>query len=113
MRSRMERDFNPLAFSRNAGTAAGGGAGVGRLDGGLVYIVWREFTVFGGSLAEAHAAKIVKVMDQALRNGAPIIGLNDSGGARIQAGGPVPPACLGTAASGGARWADRPAGRRQ
>src|SRR5438309_6416862 len=60
--------------------------GFGRIDGRLVYIFSQDFTVFGGSLAEAHAAKIVKVMDQALRNGAPIIGLNDSGGARIQEG---------------------------
>jgi len=60
--------------------------GFGRIDGRLVYVFSQDFTVFGGSLAEAHAAKIVKVMDQALRNGAPIIGLNDSGGARIQEG---------------------------
>src|SRR5258708_6845438 len=60
--------------------------GFGRIDGRLVYVFSQDFTVFGGSLGEAHAAKIVKVMDQALRNGAPIIGLNDSGGARIQEG---------------------------
>src|SRR5947207_3336128 len=60
--------------------------GFGRIDGRLVYLFSQDFTVFGGSLAEAHAAKIVKVMDQAMRNGAPIIGLNDSGGARIQEG---------------------------
>ena len=60
--------------------------GFGRIDGRLVYVFSQDFTVFGGSLAEAHAAKIVKVMDLALRNGAPIIGLNDSGGARIQEG---------------------------
>ena len=60
--------------------------GFGRIDGRLVYVFSQDFTVFGGSLAEAHAAKIVKVMDQALRGGAPIIGLNDSGGARIQEG---------------------------
>src|SRR5712692_3673485 len=60
--------------------------GFGRIDGRLAYVFSQDFTVFGGSLAEAHAAKIVKVMDQALRNGAPIIGLNDSGGARIQEG---------------------------
>src|SRR5881398_472900 len=61
-------------------------AGFGRIDGRLVYIFSQDFTVFGGSLAEAHAAKICKVMDLAVRNGAPIIGLNDSGGARIQEG---------------------------
>src|SRR5438477_290053 len=60
--------------------------GFGRIDGRIVYVFSQDFTVFGGSLAEAHAAKIVKVMDQALRNGAPIIGFNDSGGARIQEG---------------------------
>src|SRR5690242_9053680 len=60
--------------------------GYGRVDGRLVYVFAQDFTVFGGSLAEAHAEKICKVMDLALRNGAPIIGLNDSGGARIQEG---------------------------
>ncbi len=60
--------------------------GFGRIDGRLVYVFAQDFTVFGGSLAEAHAEKIVKVMDLAVRNGAPIIGLNDSGGARIQEG---------------------------
>ncbi|MBI3522543.1 MAG: acyl-CoA carboxylase subunit beta [Chloroflexi bacterium] len=60
--------------------------GFGRIDGRIVYVFSQDFTVFGGSLAEAHAAKIVKVMDLALRNGAPIIGFNDSGGARIQEG---------------------------
>src|SRR5438067_12236509 len=60
--------------------------GFGRIDGRLVYIFSRDFTVFGGSLAEAHAEKICKVMDLAVKTGAPIIGLNDSGGARIQEG---------------------------
>ena len=60
--------------------------GFGRIDGRLVYVFSQDFTVFGGSLAEAHAEKICKVMDLAVRNGAPIIGLNDSGGARIQEG---------------------------
>src|SRR5438552_12521063 len=60
--------------------------GFGRIDGRLVYIFSQDFTVFGGSLAEAHAGKIVKVMDLAVKTGAPIIGLNDSGGARIQEG---------------------------
>jgi len=60
--------------------------GSGRIDGRLVYVFSQDFTVFGGSLSEAHAEKICKVMDLALRNGAPIIGLNDSGGARIQEG---------------------------
>jgi propionyl-CoA carboxylase beta chain len=60
--------------------------GYGRIDGRLVYVFSQDFTVFGGSLAEAHAQKICKVMDLAVRNGAPVIGLNDSGGARIQEG---------------------------
>src|SRR6266581_6937265 len=60
--------------------------GYGRIDGRLVYVFAQDFTVFGGSLSEAHAEKICKVMDLAVRNGAPVIGLNDSGGARIQEG---------------------------
>src|SRR5947208_3483352 len=60
--------------------------GWGRIDGRLVYGFAQDFTVFGGSLSETHAEKICKVMDLAMRNGAPIIGLNDSGGARIQEG---------------------------
>ena len=60
--------------------------GWGRIDGRLVYVFAQDFTVFGGSLSETHAEKICKVMDLAVRNGAPIIGLNDSGGARIQEG---------------------------
>ncbi len=60
--------------------------GYGRINGRLVYVFSQDFTVFGGSLSEAHASKICKVMDLAMRNGAPVIGLNDSGGARIQEG---------------------------
>ena len=60
--------------------------GYGRVDGRLVYVFAQDFTVFGGSLAEAHAEKICKVMDLAVRGGAPVVGLNDSGGARIQEG---------------------------
>ncbi len=60
--------------------------GHGRIDGRLVYVFSQDFTVFGGSLSEAHAEKICKVMDHAMRSGAPVIGLNDSGGARIQEG---------------------------
>ena len=61
-------------------------AGHGQVNGRLVYAFAQDFTVFGGSLSETNAAKIVKVMDLAVKNGAPIIGLNDSGGARIQEG---------------------------
>ena len=60
--------------------------GYGRIEGRLVYVFSQDFTVFGGSLSEAFAEKIVKIMDLAMRNGAPVIGLNDSGGARIQEG---------------------------
>ncbi|HJN72317.1 MAG TPA: acyl-CoA carboxylase subunit beta [Myxococcota bacterium] len=60
--------------------------GYGRIDGRLVYVFAQDFTVFGGSLSHAFAEKICKVMDLASRNGAPLIGLNDSGGARIQEG---------------------------
>ncbi len=60
--------------------------GCGTVNGRLVFVFSQDFTVFGGSLSEAHAEKICKVMDQAMRVGAPIIGLNDSGGARIQEG---------------------------
>src|SRR6185312_5632116 len=60
--------------------------GYGRIDGRLVYVFSQDFTVFGGSLSETHGQKICKVIDLALKNGAPMIGLNDSGGARIQEG---------------------------
>ena len=60
--------------------------GYGTIDDRLVYVYAQDFTVMGGSLAEAHAEKICKIMDMAMKNGAPIIGLNDSGGARIQEG---------------------------
>ena len=60
--------------------------GYGNINDRLVYIFSQDFTVLGGSLAEAHAEKICKIMDMAMKNGAPVIGLNDSGGARIQEG---------------------------
>src|ERR1700674_910555 len=60
--------------------------GYGRVEGRLVYVFAQDFTVFGGSLSETNAAKIVKIMDLAAKMGAPVIGLNDSGGARIQEG---------------------------
>jgi propionyl-CoA carboxylase beta chain len=60
--------------------------GTGTLNGRLVFVFSQDFTVFGGSLSEAHAEKICKLMDQAMKVGAPVIGLNDSGGARIQEG---------------------------
>jgi propionyl-CoA carboxylase beta chain len=60
--------------------------GWGTIDGRLVYVFSQDFTVFGGSLGEVHAEKICKIMDMAMKNGAPVVGLNDSGGARIQEG---------------------------
>ncbi|MEO6149809.1 MAG: acyl-CoA carboxylase subunit beta, partial [Mucilaginibacter sp.] len=60
--------------------------GYGTINGRLVYVFSQDFTVFGGSLSETHAEKICKIMELALKNGAPVIGLNDSGGARIQEG---------------------------
>lgn len=60
--------------------------GYGTINGRLVYVYSQDFTVFGGSLSETHAEKICKIMDLAIQNGAPVIGLNDSGGARIQEG---------------------------
>ncbi|MEM1317721.1 MAG: carboxyl transferase domain-containing protein, partial [Pseudomonadota bacterium] len=60
--------------------------GWGTINGRLVYVYAQDFTVLGGSLSETHAAKICKIMDMAMKNGAPVIGLNDSGGARIQEG---------------------------
>jgi propionyl-CoA carboxylase beta chain len=60
--------------------------GWGTINGRMVYVFSQDFTVFGGSLSEAHAEKICKIMDMAMQNGAPVIGLFDSGGARIQEG---------------------------
>jgi acetyl-CoA carboxylase carboxyltransferase component len=60
--------------------------GWGTIDGRLVYVFSQDFTVFGGSLSEVHAEQVCKIMDMAMKNGAPVIGINDSGGARIQEG---------------------------
>ncbi len=76
-------DFG-MAEQRPAGD--GFVTGYGRINGRLVYVFAQDFTVFGGSLSESNALKICKIMDQAMRTGAPLIGLNDSGGARIQEG---------------------------
>jgi propionyl-CoA carboxylase beta chain len=75
-------------FGMDAQVIPGDGfvTGYGRIDGRPVYVFAQDFTVFGGSLSETNAQKIAKLMDMALNNGAPIIGLNDSGGARIQEG---------------------------
>ncbi|MEM9970790.1 MAG: acyl-CoA carboxylase subunit beta [Pseudomonadota bacterium] len=76
-------DFG-MAENRPAGD--GVVTGWGTINGRLVYVFSQDFTVFGGSLSETHAQKICKIMDMAMQNGAPVIGLNDSGGARIQEG---------------------------
>ena len=60
--------------------------GRGTIDGRLIYVYSQDFTIFGGSLSETFAAKVCKVLDEAMKVGAPVIGLNDSGGARIQEG---------------------------
>ncbi len=75
-------------FGLEKNTIPGDGVvtGYGHVDGRLVYVFAQDFTIFGGSLSEAYAEKVCKVMDLAMRQGAPIIGLNDSGGARIQEG---------------------------
>jgi propionyl-CoA carboxylase beta chain len=75
-------------FGMDATKVPGDGVvtGYGTINGRLVFVFSQDFTVFGGALSEAHAEKICKVMDQAMKVGAPVIGLNDSGGARIQEG---------------------------
>ena len=101
-RERMELLFDPgtfeevdklvthrcLDFGMESQIVPGDGVvtGHGRIDGRVAYAFAQDFTVFGGSLSETNAAKIVKIMDMAMRAGAPIVGLNDSGGARIQEG---------------------------
>jgi propionyl-CoA carboxylase beta chain len=101
-RERMELLFDPgtfeevdklvthrcLDFGMAAQVVPGDGvvSGHGRVEGRVVYAFAQDFTVFGGSLSETNAAKIVKIMDMAMRAGAPVVGLNDSGGARIQEG---------------------------
>ena len=69
--------------------------GYGTIDGRLVYVFAQDFTVWGGSLSEAMAMKICKIMDMAMKMGAPVIGLNDSGGARMQSS-VLAPAALST-----------------
>ncbi len=75
-------------FDMEADRPAGDGVvtGWGTINGRMVYVFSQDFTVFGGSLSETHAQKICKIMDMAMQNGAPVIGINDSGGARIQEG---------------------------
>jgi propionyl-CoA carboxylase beta chain len=77
---------NDFGMSKQIVPGDGVVTGYGTVHGRLVYVFSQDFTVFGGSLSETHAEKICKIMDLAMKNGAPVIGLNDSGGARIQEG---------------------------
>jgi propionyl-CoA carboxylase beta chain len=82
----VEHRSNDFGMEDNKFLGDGVITGFGTIKGRLVYVFSQDFTVFGGSLSETHAEKIVKIMDMAMKNGAPLIGLNDSGGARIQEG---------------------------
>ncbi len=89
--SRKPTNWSPIAALTSAWSSKsifGDGflTGYGRIEGRLVFVFAQDFTVFGGSLSETNAAKIVKIMDMAMKVGAPVVGLNDSGGARIQEG---------------------------
>lgn len=77
---------NDFGMQRQKFAGDGVVTGYGTINGRLVYVFSQDFTVFGGSLSETHAEKICKIMDLAIENGAPVVGLNDSGGARIQEG---------------------------
>ena len=77
---------NDFGLDRERPFGDGVVTGYGKINGRLVYLFSQDFTVYGGSLSETNAEKIVKIMDLAIKNGAPVIGLNDSGGARIQEG---------------------------
>jgi propionyl-CoA carboxylase beta chain len=82
----VEHRCADFGMSENKVPGDGVVTGYGMINGRLVFVYSQDFTVFGGALSEAHAEKICKVMDQAMKVGAPVIGLNDSGGARIQEG---------------------------
>jgi len=82
----MEHRCNDFGMDQQRISGDGVVIGSGTINGRLVYVFSQDFTVFGGSLSETHAEKICKIMDMAMTNGAPVIGLNDSGGARIQEG---------------------------
>ena len=82
----MQHRCTNFGMERNSFDGDGVVTGMGTIDGRLVYVYAQDFTVSGGSMSETMAQKICKVMDMAVRNGAPVIGLNDSGGARIQEG---------------------------
>src|SRR6185503_15810200 len=82
----VEHRSHDFGMETNRPPGDGVVTGYGMINGRLVFVFSQDFTVFGGALSEAHAEKICKVMDQALKVGAPVIGINDSGGARIQEG---------------------------
>ena len=82
----VQHTSNDFGLDKNRPYGDGVVTGYGTIEGRLVYVFSQDFTIFGGSLGDAHAEKIVKIMRLALENGAPVIGLNDSGGARIQEG---------------------------
>ena len=84
----MYVEHNSVDFGMEKQKIPGDGVvtGSGTISGRLVFVFSQDFTVFGGSLSERHAQKICKIMDMAMKVGAPVIGLNDSGGARIQEG---------------------------
>jgi len=82
----VEHRSNEFGMEKTKIPGDGVVTGWGTVNGRAVYLFSKDFTVFGGSLSETHGAKICKVMDLAMQNGAPLVGLNDSGGARIQEG---------------------------
>ena len=82
----VEHDCHDFGMGEQRIPGDGVVTGWGTINGRLVYVYSQDFTVFGGSLSDAHARKVCKIMDQAMKVGAPVIGLNDSGGARIQEG---------------------------
>src|SRR3954463_6648216 len=82
----VEHRCHDFGMDKNKIPGDGVVTGYGMINGRLVFVFSQDFTVFGGALSEAHAEKICKIMDQAMKVGAPVIGINDSGGARIQEG---------------------------
>ncbi len=82
----VEHHCNDFGMEKTSITGDGMVRGQGTVNGRLVFVFSQDFTVFGGTLSETHAEKICKIVDQAMKLGAPVIGLNDSGGARIQEG---------------------------
>src|SRR3546814_10767024 len=82
----VEHDCTDFGMAEQKTPGDGVVTGYGTINGRAVFVFSQDFTVFGGSLSASHAGKICKIMDTAMKVGAPVIGLNDSGGARIQEG---------------------------